>query len=130
MRKFSLLSIVLCVILCTTGCLGDTDEVLQSGTWRLVQLHPSVNVVELNFNNDGTVNFNDLNAGVSGTGTYTTTANIEHRYLEFKGLPDVIGQYPSNYNYKWTIVRCDDQALILAVSIDGLGVIQRDFIKL
>lgn len=130
MKKFSLLIVFLCVILCTTGCLGDTEEVLQSGTWRLVQLHPSVNIVEFNFNNNGTVDFNDLNAGVSGTGTYTATANIDHRYLEIKGLPDVTGQYPLNYNYNWTIVRCDAQALILAVSIDGLGVIQRDFIKL
>lgn len=130
MKKFFAISALLFVILFSSGCLGDTEDVLQSGTWKLVQLDPSVNVVEFNFNNNGTVDFNDLNAGVSGTGTYTATANIDHRYLEFKGLPDVAGQYPSNYNYKWTIVRCDAQALILAVSIDGLGVVQRDFIKL
>jgi len=130
MKKFFAISAILSVILLSSGCLGDTEEVLQSGTWRLVQLDPSVNIVEFNFNSNGTVIFKDLNAAIIDTGTYTATAEIDHRYLEIKGLTDVQGQYPLNYNHKWTIVRCDKEALIIAVSIDGLGVVQRDFTNL
>lgn len=130
MKKFFAISAVLTVTLFSSGCLGDTEDVLQTGTWRLVQLDPTVHLVEFNFNSNGTVIFKDLNAAIIDTGTYTATAEIGHRYLDIKGLPDVQGQYPLNYNYKWNIVRCDAGALIIAVSINGLGVVQRDFTNL
>lgn len=127
MKNILAISVAIIILLFTSGCLGNTEDVLQTGTWRLVQLDPSVNVVEFNFNANGTVIFKDLNAAIIDTGTYTAIAEIDHRYLDIKGLPDVQGQYPLNYNHKWTIVRCDPGALIIAVSIDGLGVVQRDF---
>ncbi|MCX7743271.1 MAG: hypothetical protein N2167_01765 [Flavobacteriales bacterium] len=127
MKNILAICVVTIILLLSSGCLGNTEDVLQTGTWRLVQLDPSVNVVEFNFNSNGTVIFKDLNAAIIDTGTYTATAEIDHRYLDIKGLQDVPGQYPLNYNHKWTIVRCDPEALIIAVSVDGLGVVQRDF---
>lgn len=127
MKNILSISVAIIILLFISGCLGNTEDVLQTGTWRLVQLDPSVNIVEFNFNPNGTVIFKDLNASIIDTGTYTATAGIDHRYLDIKGLPDVQAQFPLNYNYKWTIIRCDQEALIIAVSIDGLGVVQRDF---
>jgi hypothetical protein len=127
MKKITLYFLFIGFIFSINGCLGTSENDLHNGTWRLVQLAPSVPNVEFNFNSNGLVIYKNLDAMTIDTGTYTPTASIEHRYIEIFGLPIDTTQELETYNGKWTIIKLDETSLIIAIPKQGNGIIQREF---
>lgn len=130
MKRITLYFLAVGFIFLITGCLGTSEYDLHTGTWRLVQLAPSVPNAELDFNVNGTVIYKNLDAATIDTGDYTLRASIEHRYLEIFELPIDTTQELESYNGKWTIIKLDETSLIMAIPTPGVGIIQREFEKL
>ncbi|MBE2246851.1 MAG: hypothetical protein IAE67_06300 [Candidatus Competibacteraceae bacterium] len=130
MKKYIFGFLLSGVILFGTGCLGSTEDYLQTGTWKRYNMSTYMHDIEFNFNANGTVIFKNITASVVDTGTYQAIAGGEHNFLELLGMPSVTGQIPNSYDGKWTIIRMSESAFAISIHKEGYGVLYHEFINI
>lgn len=130
MKKYVFGFVLSTIILFGTGCLGSTDEFLQTGTWKQYNMSPYMHDIELNFNSNGTLIFKNLTAAVTDTATYSLSAGGEYNFLEILGTPTVQSQVPADYNGKWTIIRRVEGTFAISMQREGYGVLYLEFVNI
>jgi hypothetical protein len=110
----------------STGCLGDAPEKVL-GEWVYVsQIDPNQHAMHWTFFDNGQIIIYNATIAVQDTGTYEMFADGTHNVIKIKGTTIQDAIIPMNG--EWTIVRLEDDALIVGTSDYG-GFMQRDLYR-